>query len=111
MAADTPSVFCIFLKLARAPDRTPSTSESATKNRDIRMTGYPIMAGWLLGFNSYGHITARANLVTYSVFDDRIYEIIGETCHRDHYPTLFRKMTRGLLCAVSHRQGTTHHGL
>ena len=41
--------------------------------------------------NSYGHITARARLVTYSVFDDRIYEMIGETRHRDHYPTLFKR--------------------
>ena len=25
------------------------------------------------------------------VFDDRIYEMVGETCHRDHYPTPFER--------------------
>ena len=48
----------------------------------------PKMNGWLFEFNavsikSYGHITARARLGTYSVFNDRIYEMIGETRHPD----------------------------
>ena len=53
------------------------------------------IAGLLLLFlchiNSYGHITARRRLGTYSVFGDRMYDMIGKTCHWDPYPTLFEE--------------------
>ena len=49
----------------------------------------------------------RARLVTYSVFDDRIYEMIGETCHQDHYPTLFEEW-QGVLNVQCHIDRAPH---